>query len=71
MKKTKKIRKNPALDMFGGVIVTLDEVELWLTRVAKLPPDSPRRAYYVECWDVPGKIKAAKLAGTFNRLMEI
>lgn len=70
MKKVKKTRKNPALDLLGGVIITFDEVELWLDIVAKLPRDSPRRRYYCESWDVYGKIKAAKLDGTFNRLME-
>jgi hypothetical protein len=66
MKKPKKTRKNPALDLFGGVVITRDEVELWLDRVALLPRDSPRRRYYCESWDVHGKIKAAKLDGTFD-----
>lgn len=69
MKKPKKCTRNPALDLFNDVVVTLDDVELWLDLVALLPRNSPRRDYYVKSWDVPGKIKAAKLAGLFDRLI--
>lgn len=64
----KKSKKNPATDLFGEVVVTLDEVELWLDRVAGLPKDSPRRAYYAKFWNVADRIKAAKLNGMFDRL---
>lgn len=56
----------PLRDLFGDVVVTRDDIELWLTVVARLDPDSPRAEYYVRAWDVVGKIKRAKLAGTFD-----
>ncbi|HDR9360452.1 TPA: hypothetical protein QDB44_006421 [Burkholderia vietnamiensis] len=55
------------LDLFGEVVVTLDDVKLW---VAALAPAymSNERAFerYVRLWDVAGKVRAAKLAGTFE-----
>ncbi|MBR8254342.1 MULTISPECIES: hypothetical protein [Burkholderia] len=58
------------LDLFGEVIVTLDDVRLW---VAALAPAymSSERAFerYVRLWDVAGKVRAAKLAGTFDSII--
>ena len=62
----KKTPINPALDLFGEVPVTFEEVELWVDVVARLPRSSPRREYYKQHWDATGKVKAAKLAGTFD-----
>lgn len=64
-KNSKKAAKNPALDLFGQVPVSVDEVLLWCETVAGIPPDSPRLAHYVRAWRVVEKIRAAKLAGTF------
>ncbi|WP_176034681.1 hypothetical protein [Burkholderia multivorans] len=54
-------------DLFGEVIVTADDVARW---VAALAPAymSSERAFerYVRLWDVAGKVRAAKLAGTFE-----
>jgi hypothetical protein len=38
--------------------------------IPKLPADSPRFAYYVSRWDVPGKIAAARAAGTLDDLLK-
>lgn len=57
------------LDLFGDVVVTLDDVELWLDAVPQIPRNSPRRNYYVKNWDVSNKIKAAKLAGIFDSII--
>lgn len=65
-KKSKKPPKNPALDLFGEVPVSVPEVLLWCRVVAHLPPDSPRLAHYVIAWHVVEKVQAAKLAGTFD-----
>lgn len=65
-KRSRTSPQNPALDLFGQVPVTVDEVVLWCLVVAHLAPDSPRLAYYVRAWRVVGKIQAAKLAGTFE-----
>lgn len=57
----------PARDLFGEVPVTEDDLVAWVAAVA------PRwlateRAFtnYCRSWDVPGKIRAAKQAGTFD-----
>lgn len=58
----------PDSDLFGDVIVTADDVDLWLDSVPKLSPTSPRRENYIRQWDVVNKIKAAKLGGWFDEL---
>lgn len=40
----------------------------WCYVVANLRADSPRFAYYVSRWDVPGKVARAIAAGTFDDL---
>ncbi len=57
------------LDLFGEVVVTLDDVELWLDAVPQIPRDSPRRNYYAKHWDVANKIKCAKRDGSFTKLI--
>lgn len=53
-------------DLFGDVPVTWPEVHAWLAAVPRIPPDSPRAAWYLQAYDVVGKIKAAKLAGRLD-----
>lgn len=56
-------------DLFGDIAVSLDDVELWLDFVPRIPRTSPRRReYYANNWDVVNKIKRAKLDGTFDAL---
>ena len=56
-------------DLFGDVIVTLDDVELWLNEVPKnLSHLSNSRLLYAKNYDVANKIKRAKLNGTFYDL---
>lgn len=69
-KNSKKTARNPALDLFGDVPVTADEVADWCEIVAGIEPDSPRIAYYVRAWRVVDKIKAAKLAGRFDAIVQ-
>lgn len=45
--------------------VSMEDINLWLERVPRLSGNDNYRAYYVRCWDVVGKIKRAKIAGTF------
>lgn len=56
-------------DLFGQVPVTEDEVFQWVAAVAPrwLEPERSFRGY-VRAYDVPGKIRAAKLAGTFDSI---
>ena len=48
-------------DLFGEIPVTYDELVLWCEVIAKVRPDSWRFDWYVKNWDVPSKIRAAKL----------
>lgn len=57
------------LDLFGDVVVTLDDVELWLDAVPQIPRNSPRRNYYAKNWDVANKIKLAKRDGSFEKFI--
>lgn len=70
--KSKKGRKktlpHPALDLFGEVPVTWDEVYLWCEKVPRISRDSWRLSWYLRGWNVPEKIRAAKLSGDFQRL---
>lgn len=58
------------LDLFGEVAVTWPEVYLWLETVAGIERTSWRAPYYIEHWNVPAKIAAAKLAGTWAEITE-
>lgn len=51
------------------VPVTWADVAAWASAVAGIGPDSPRFATYVTAWDVPGKVRAAKLDGSFARIV--
>lgn len=55
-------------DLFGEVVVTWEDVRLWLTVVPRIDPDGPRAVSYICNWNVPAKIRAAKLAGWFDQL---
>lgn len=58
------ILRNETLDLFDGVRVTWPEVAAWVQAIAPHVMSSQWRfAYYVENWNVPTKIRAAKLAG--------
>lgn len=58
-------------DLFGEVPVTEDDIIAW---VAAMAPRwlSPERSFrsYVRNWNIPDKIRAAKLAGTFDAITE-
>ncbi|KVC68562.1 hypothetical protein WT10_32660 [Burkholderia stagnalis] len=55
------------LDLFGEVIVTQDEIAAWVAALAPAYMATERSfARYVRLWDVAGKVRAAKLAGTFE-----
>ncbi|WP_284894808.1 hypothetical protein [Burkholderia sp. lyk4-R2A-23] len=55
------------LDLFGEVIVTVDDVAQWVAALAPAYMSSQRSFdRYVRLWDVAGKVRAAKLAGTFE-----
>lgn len=49
--------------------MTVPDVNLWLRAVARIDPESPRAAWYVQAYDVPAKVAAAKLRGDFDQLV--
>lgn len=58
------------VDLFGDVIVTVDDVEKWLDAVPHLARYQVReREYYAKNWDVSNKIKLSKLEGLFDLLI--
>ena len=61
--------RQPVLDLFGEVVVTQQDVREWVMAVPRLDPDSERAAAYVRDYDVPGKIRAAKIRGDFEQLV--
>lgn len=67
--KRRRTKRGPPFDLFGEVPVTWGEVELWVEAVAGIGRDSWRFDYYCTHWNVPAKIRAAKLAGTFEALL--
>jgi len=58
------------LDLFGQVIVTISDVELWLETNTQLTPDnqSNRVKAYIKNYDVASKIAASKITGEFYKL---
>lgn len=58
------------LDLFGEVPVTTQDVDAWVLSVAGIEPGTPRAEYYAQAWRVVDKIKRAKLAGTFDAIVE-
>jgi len=57
-------------DLFGEVPVTTHDIDAWLQAVPRIAPGSPRAEHYVKAWGVVDKIKAAKLAGTFDAMTQ-
>jgi hypothetical protein len=61
-------KNNPPFDLFGQIAVTLDDVTLWVENVARIDRHSPRAAMYVKHYAIVEKIRAAKIAGTFDTI---
>lgn len=58
--------RQPALDLFGEVVVTEDDVYAWVASVSPVHLAERGYALYVRRYDVAGKVAAAKLRGTFD-----
>lgn len=57
-------------DLFGDVIVTQDDVNLWLDSIPDMcGATQTRRNYYAENHDIANKIKLSKLNGSFEILI--
>jgi hypothetical protein len=59
------------IDLFGEIPVTESDIYDWVAAVAPrwLTPERSYRGY-VKSWDVAGKIRAAKLRGTFDEIVK-
>lgn len=59
------------LDLFGDVPVTVDDLHAWVRAISPHFAATERSmAYYIRHWDVAGKVRRAKLAGTFDATIE-
>lgn len=56
-------------DLFNEVPVTWEEVRAWVRAVPKLDPDTAFAEYYIKAWNVPDKIRRAKMNGTYDELV--
>lgn len=63
MGRARKQKRHPAEDLFGEIPVTWDDIWNWVEVIAGIPRNSWRASWYVEAWNVPDKIRAAKRAG--------
>ncbi|MDR5883625.1 hypothetical protein [Caballeronia sp. LZ032] len=59
------------LDLFGEVVVTYDDLILWVEAVAPAYASSQRAFdHYVKAWAVADKVRRAKMYGTFDSTIE-
>ncbi|MFZ6732227.1 hypothetical protein ACO0LG_09925 [Undibacterium sp. Ji42W] len=60
-----------ATDLFGEVVVTENDLFLWVSAVSPRWL-TPERSYrnYLRTYNVVGKVQAAKLRGTFDETVE-
>lgn len=57
-------------DLFGDVIVTIKDIDLWLDVIANMRGVAQsRREHYAKFSDVANKIKLSKLNGSFEKLI--
>lgn len=53
-------------DLFGDVIINVNEVDTWLDAIARMQHRTKSsREHYAQFYDVANKIKAAKLDGSY------
>ena len=58
-------------DLFGEVVVTLDDLDAWVAALAPgFASSDRRRAHYIRAYDVASKVRYAKLTGTFESTIE-
>ncbi len=58
-------------DLFGEIVVTTDDIAQWVAALAPAYMSSDRAfERYVRLWDVAGKVRRAKAAGTFESTIE-
>ena len=68
-------RYHPAMlnpyDLFGEVAITDNDLYLWVAAVSPRWLSPPRSyALYLKSWHVADKVRAAKIAGSFDRIVQ-
>lgn len=57
-------------DLFGDIIVTIEDVNLWLDAIPELQgATNQRRNYYAQFHDVANKIKLSKLNHSYEKII--
>lgn len=67
-KYSSKVPLNPAVDLFGQVQVTDEDVEQWVAVVAPRWYGTRRMEFYIREWNIASKVAYAKLNGTFDQV---
>ena len=62
-------RPDPHADLFGEIPVTFDELAAWCEAVPRISRSSSRFTWYCNGWRVADKVRAAKVAGTFDAIV--
>ena len=63
--------KQPPLDLFGEVAILESDIVAWVAAVAPRWLEPPRSFHsYCTAYDIAGKVRAAKLAGVFDSIIE-
>jgi hypothetical protein len=58
-------------DLFGEIVVLSDDLDRWVSALAPgYASNDARRKYYIKHWNVADKVARAKLAGTFESIIE-
>lgn len=55
--------KPQPFDLFGEIPVTQDDVQQWCDVMLHTSPMPWRRDYYIRAWNVPEKVRQAKVSG--------
>jgi hypothetical protein len=58
--------RQPALDLFGEVQITHDDLFAWVASVSPVHLHERGYEHYLRRYDVAGKVARSKLAGTFD-----
>lgn len=56
-----------AVDLFGEIPVTLDDIDAWCDRISQHWPSAWRKDWYIKNWNVADKVRQGKLNGSFFR----
>lgn len=62
----------PAIDLFGEVVVLESELFEWVSAVAPRWSNTEKRIrHYIESYDVASKVRFAKLSGRYDEIVSV